>query len=123
MMQLPVLAAAIASGNPGAAPAAAVTRTERATVIWVSPEPGVAWGILATFMRVTGQSNDRVHHYLLPFLRHGQPRPAVGMTCTFVLRRFDFQGHVGPHFESVDGGEAIARYRCDGDLEEVVTGF
>jgi hypothetical protein len=123
MMQLPALVLAIALMKPGPTLASTATTVERVRVIHVSPEPPVLSGILATFMQIMGQSDSTVRYYLLPFMRRGQPRPAVGARCTFVLKRFGFQGHVGPNLDPVNGGEAISRYRCEGEIEEVVTGF
>ena len=122
MMQLAVLVLATASLSTGPAPASAATRAERVTVVAVSPEPPFGSGILATFMQVMGRSDRTVRYYLLPFRGTGQPRPGIGATCTFILTRFGFQGHVGPELAPVNGGEAISRYRCDGEVE-VATGF
>jgi hypothetical protein len=125
MNEMPFLAIALLLGSPTAdlAPAAvsAGEGSARVTVVAVSDEPGVVSGILATFVRVTGRAGGGTRDYLLPFFARGQPRPAIGATCTFIYRRFEFQGHVGPEFDTVDGGDGIVRYRCDG--EAAVTTF
>lgn len=113
-MKLLLLTILAIAAQPAPAKAPRDEVHERVTITAVSDAPPFFSGIFATAIQVTGTSDVGTNDYFIFYLREGQPRPAVGATCTIVFRRFAFSVLVGRNARSVIGGRGIRRFSCDG---------
>jgi len=110
------LLAAVAAAFQPAAPAA-VEVHEDVLIESVSDDPGVASGIISTAIRIAGTRNGKTENYFIFFHRSGQPRPAIGATCSIAFARFRFQVDFLGQPNSAIGGREVRRFRCDGGEE------